>query len=85
MDKTAMQILFESLHNTHPENWNDLLLHDKEMLLEKERKQIEEAYSKGYLEKKESSKELTTCVCEIPKPIDQDSRICKDCNGKILE
>ena len=42
---TPMQALYKALHNSHPEQWNAILLHDKERLLEQERKVIIDAAS----------------------------------------
>jgi len=44
---TAIEQLYKALHNTHPSQWNDLLLHDKDRLLSTEREQIEAAYRTG--------------------------------------
>lgn len=38
-----MQIMWDALGNTHPEEWVGLLIHDKEILLEIERQQLIEA------------------------------------------
>lgn len=45
--KTAIQIMWEGLNNTHPEQWPALLIQDKNKLLTTEREQIEEAYWAG--------------------------------------
>lgn len=44
---TPMQALYKALHNSHPEQWNAILLHDKENLLEQERKVIIDACNAG--------------------------------------
>jgi hypothetical protein len=45
--KTAMQELYESLRNSRPSQWNDLLIHDEKRLKEKEKEQIIQAHEKG--------------------------------------
>lgn len=45
--KTAMHIMWDGLMNTHPNQWSELLIHEKESLLEKEKNQIESAFYDG--------------------------------------
>jgi len=60
---TAMQELFLSLKNTRPGQWNDVLINDEKKLLEKEKQQIQEAYSShcGFFSCED--KEKTNCSC----------------------
>lgn len=42
-----MQELKESLNNTHPDHWHQLLLLDLDRLIEKEKQHIIDAHNKG--------------------------------------
>lgn len=44
-----MQIMWDGLKNTRPEQWVEMLVNDKEKLLETEKQQIIEAHKKGQL------------------------------------
>lgn len=46
--KTAVEIMWDGLNNTHPEQWNEMLLNDKERISESEKQQIIKAYDDAF-------------------------------------